>query len=216
MKIKAILFDLDNTLYPESIYFRKIFEQFCSTNNIEINTFNFLFENFDVFRFTKKDIFKFALSEANLLTKDFHDQLFDLYISIKCEIAPYQGVSEWFEYCFANRIKIGVLTNGISKAQINKWACLKLSKDDVFFQPARDFPEEKPSAIAFDSILKSLGTHINDTVFVGDRFENDVEYGLKKGSKCILIGPLTNDNVVCLPTTQDAFEYFKKMIQELS
>jgi len=213
MKANTVIFDLDNTIYSESDYFHCVFNQFCNTNKIDFQIFEFLFENFDYYRFNKKDIFKFALEEANLFGEIYHDQLYKLFISIECVINPYSGIMEWFEYCLNNNIKIAILTNGMISAQNNKWNCLNLkNKDNCHFVPARTFQHEKPSMDAFEGILNQLNVSWEQCVFVGDRYENDLEQGIKNGSHGILIGNESlHENVAAFHTIQDAFNYFQTL-----
>ena len=209
MKIEAVVFDLDNTIYPEEIYFKEIFKVFSKKNDINLKTFDFLFEDFNHIRFTKKDIFKFALDQTNQYSEDFHNQLYKLYIEIDAHIHPYSGAIEWINECIKNQIKVGILTNGIILAQINKWKCLGLSNLDVCFIPARKFEKEKPHPTAFEGMMNELNASYIKTLFVGDRFENDLEYGIKMGGQGILIGKNENLNVSQFESIQDAFEYFK-------
>ena len=141
MKIAAVVFDLDNTLYPEENYFKEIL--FSIKNNLNVNIFDFLFEDFNAIRFTKKDIFKFTLEQAKIYTEDFHNELFVLYTEINIPINPYLGAFEWIDYCNEKQIKVGILTNGIINAQKNKWKCLGGNDLNVCFIPARIFKKEK-------------------------------------------------------------------------
>ena len=213
MKANTVIFDLDNTIYSESDYFHCVFNQFCDANNIDFQTFQFLFENFDYYRFNKKDIFQFALEEANLFSETYHNQLFQLFVAIECEIKPYSGIAEWVEYCLNNNFKIAILTNGIIAAQNNKWQCLNLTyKDKCHFVPARTFQQEKPSMDAFEGILNQLNISWDQCIFVGDRYENDIEQGIKNGSQGILIGNKSkHENVPAFDTIQDAFNYFQTL-----
>ena len=213
MKVNTIIFDLDNTIYSESDYFQCVFNQFCDANNIDFQTFQFLFDNFDYYRFNKKDIFKFALEEANLYSETYHNQLFQLFVAIDCEIKPYKGITDWFEYCLNHNFKIAILTNGIIAAQNNKWQCLNLTnKDKCHFVPARTFQHEKPSMDAFEGILNQLNVSWEQCIFVGDRYENDIEQGIKNGSQGILIGNETKyENVTAFDTIQAAFNYFQTL-----
>jgi FMN phosphatase YigB (HAD superfamily) len=213
MKANTVIFDLDNTIYSESDYFHCVFNQFCDANKINFQVFEFLFDNFDYYRFNKKDIFKFALEEVNLFNETYHNQLFQLFISIECKINPYSGINEWFEYCLNNNLKIAILTNGIITAQNNKWNCLNLTnKDNCHFVPARIFQNEKPSSDAFNGILNQLNVSWEDCIFVGDRYENDLEQGVKNGSHGILIGDESNHkNIQAFSSIQEAFNYFQTL-----
>ena len=123
------------------------------------------------------------------------------------------GIADWFEYCLNNNFKIAILTNGIISAQNNKWQCLNLThKDKCHFVPARTFQLEKPSMDAFEGILNQLNVSWDQCIFVGDRYENDIEQGIKNGSQGILIGNKSkHENVPAFDTIQDAFNYFQTL-----
>ncbi len=209
MKIKAIIFDLDNTIYPESEYFSKIIDQFCGIKSIDRKLFDFLFENFDEIRFTKSNIFKYILEKTNLYSQENQEYLFKLYTSIESKLTPYDGVSDWFQCCFDQKIKIGVLTNGIIEAQKNKWQNLILQKDEVFFKPSREIGKDKPNPVTFHEFLNAAKFDLKSTLFAGDRFINDIEYGILNGAQGILIGE-THPKVPSFETPHQAFLYFKR------
>ncbi len=209
MKIEAVVFDLDNTIYPEEAYFKAIFTEFSRCNKIRVSIFDFLFEDFNTIRFTKKDIFKFALEQANIYFDEFHNQLFNLYIEIDVQINPYEGAFEWIKDCLNKNLKVGILTNGIVKAQQNKWKCLGGNDLDVLFAPARQFEQEKPHFSSFEGIMKKLNCKFENTLFVGDRFENDIQYGMENGGFGLFIGKNESVNVSQFESIQQAFAYFK-------
>lgn len=209
MKIESIIFDLDNTIYPESEYFSKIIDQFCDVKKIDRNHFNFLFENFDEIRFTRSNIFKFILEKTNLYNTENQEYLFELYTSIKTEILPYDGIADWFKCCHQNNIKIGILTNGIVEAQKNKWESLVLKKNDVFFIPSRELGKDKPNPETFLQFFTLTQFDITSTLFVGDRFLNDIEFGISNGAQGILIGE-KHSEIPSFATSNLAFSYFQR------
>ena len=154
MKISSIVFDLDNTLYPESAYFKAIFEQFCNKHQWNIEKFDFLFEQFDHYRFNEKDIFGFALRSAQVYKDSYHEELFELFNHIDTLIQPYPHVDELITEALGKGIRLHVLTNGQSKAQTNKWKCLEISqKNRIFFSPSRDYGKDKPSSETFEKFV---------------------------------------------------------------
>ncbi len=208
MKIESIIFDLDNTIYPESEYFKAIIEHFCEEKKIDRKLFDFLFENFDEIRFTKSNIFKYVLEKTGQYSNENQEYLFQLYISIKTKLLPYDGIEDWFLKCASEGLKIGVLTNGIIEAQQNKWESLNLNKNGVVFVPARIIGKDKPNIETFDKFFEKTGFNIQKTIFVGDRFENDLEYGFTHGANCILIGE-GHREIPNFENAQEAFLYFK-------
>ena len=86
------------------------------------------------------------------------------------------------------------------------------NKDKCHFIPARTFQHEKPSMDAFEGILNQLNVSWEQCIFVGDRYENDIEQGIKNGSQGILIGNETKyENVTDFDTIQAAFNYFQTL-----
>ena len=186
--MRALLFDLDNTLYPESDYFRAIFSQFSQNEGIAHERFAFLFNDFDHIRFTQRDIFRYALNQAGEFSKARHQALFELFVGIKCELKSYDGVQELIDWAFSQNLRIGVLTNGHIEAQSNKWNCLALSgKEHIHFAPARLLGADKPSPLSFEEMMIQMGCRAEETLFIGDRFSNDIEWGLNQGGKGALV-----------------------------
>ena len=225
---KAIVFDLDDTLYAESSYFIAVFSEFCSENKWPQNSFSFIKNNFSHIRKNQKDIFKYFLIQniqywqhknESIQTRNFkflHDKLFDLYMNIKVKLKPMQGVSDWFRFAFDNDLKIGVLTNGVIEAQYNKWGSLDVKgKDNVIFKAARECEREKPSLESFVLMARSLELDFSEVTFIGDRFDNDLAYPLSQGSSGILINQCVSEygnekNMIFSDNLNDALSVFKK------
>ena len=71
--VKAIIFDFDNTLYPEKVYFENVLNLFCKKIKAPKSVYYKLVELYEKIRPTSKNIFK------DLLTP------FDLYNSINSD-----------------------------------------------------------------------------------------------------------------------------------
>lgn len=214
MKISSIVFDLDNTLYPESAYFKAIFEHFCQLEKIPFATFDFLFEQFDHFRFTEKDIFRFALNRVNLFSENRHESLFNLFTGIETCVEPYPNVTTFISEAIERGLRLYVLTNGQIKAQTNKWRCLEIpEKNRIFFVPSREYGKDKPASETFDRFVAEARIHLQSIVFIGDRFTNDIEWGLKHGAQGILVN--TAETHPQVPTFQDAAEVWHYIQQRL-
>jgi HAD superfamily hydrolase (TIGR01549 family) len=196
----AIVFDLDDTLYKESHYFKHIFSYFCEINEWPKSSYVNIINNFSDIRMQHKDIFGYYLKQNRdywKINNEYEDikyfgylrnLLFSLYINIDINLSPIRGAIDWLDYAAYNSIKVGVLTNGIIKAQYNKWRNLNIPyKDNITFVSARECIKEKPSYEPFKYISDSMGVELNEVTFIGDRFENDIECPLSMGSTGILI-----------------------------
>ena len=197
---RALVFDLDDTLYSESSYFAAVFAVFCSSQGWPNSSFAPLMENFRYLRLTQKDLFGFFLdqnlslwrssdaSAINEYRESLHSALFSLYTGIKTNLKPMNGAAAWMEFAHENGLKVGVLTNGVAAVQRNKWACLDIPyKAQTTLLPARECKREKPYPEAFQAISQSLEIDINKITFLGDRFENDLAYPLSQGATGILL-----------------------------
>lgn len=197
---RALVFDLDDTLYQESSYFSEIFSAFCSNEGWPNSTFAPLMDDFRHLRFTQKDLFGYfldqnrsrlrstAASVNNEYRESLRNGLFSLYTGIQAHLTPMNGVAAWMEFAHGNGLKVGVLTNGVAAAQRNKWACLDIPyKAEITLLPARECKREKPYPEAFHAISQALGVEINQITFLGDRFENDLSYPLSQGATGVLL-----------------------------
>jgi FMN phosphatase YigB (HAD superfamily) len=197
MSNKAIVFDFDDTIYPEADYFQKVFSVFCSELGWPKSSYENIIKNFRYYRLSKKNIFNFFL-QSNLSDKErkkqiisdsrLLDRLFEIYTSIDMILSPYEKAESVINIALDNRFKIGVLTNGVVSAQINKWKCLSLAaKNEIIFLPARITGADKPNPLPFEKMHNMLGVEVERTIFVGDQFKNDLEYPLKIGGFGVLI-----------------------------
>lgn len=228
---KALVFDLDDTLYPESSYFKAIFSDFCLIHGWPDSAFASLLENFYLLRHTQKDIFWYFLNENSLLWLNsaqcgvneyrevLHRTLFGLYTGIEITLAPAAGAVEWIKFAHRNHMKVGVLTNGVVSAQRNKWTCLDLPhKAQIALFPAREFGQEKPHPEAFHGISKVLGVELSQMTFIGDRFENDLAYPIAQGATGILLsqqssGIQQDRNWLGAPDLASAFSLYNQKVR---
>lgn len=189
---QAAVFDLDNTLYPESDYFKAIFQEFSIEQHVPFEHFDFLFSDFDAIRFTKKDIFSFVLEKLNLDTAKFQPLLFEKYIRINTVLHPYPNANTLFQSLQEKNIPIYILTNGVIEAQKNKWEMLKIPKDNTTLQPAREFGVEKPHLECFQAFLEKYQLQNTPIWWLGDREENDLSFGKQRGDHTTLIGSFSD------------------------
>jgi FMN phosphatase YigB (HAD superfamily) len=228
---KNIVFDLDDTLLSESEYFKNVLIKFCHINKWPINSIASIIDNFQYIRLYKKDIFMYFLqknkkywycSDKKINQNKYFllkDLLFDLYTTIDNKVEPLHGCSDWIDCVQKKSYKVGILTNGVVKAQYNKWNNLDLAgKDKISFIATREAGKEKPSCEAFICMSDRMKTKIKDMVFVGDRFDNDLSYPLSEGAVGILVGPKKinenyGDNLLIAKNLSHAFTLFKNKAQ---
>ena len=183
--IKAVIFDLDNTLYDENSYFLKVFEAFSKIYNIDINLFKNIFD--DIFILESRDIFTDILKKIDFYSQEKQKQLFELYKSIDCNLELYSEAYELINYLNNKNINIAIITNGVLEAQKNKVRVLDLEKITNKIVYAREFGKdfEKPHEKPYIQTLKLLNVKKEDVLFIGDHPETDIIGATKVGIKAL-------------------------------
>lgn len=190
MAIKAVVFDLDNTLYDydacnqlaEKSLFEKISTEFAITED----------EAEHLLKAAKKNI-KNALGEDAAAS---HNRL--LYMQNICELAGknplkyamtfydeywntmlenmslYDYVIPLMNELHSKGIKIGVLTDLTAHIQYRKLQKLRLTEKVDCLVTSEEAGAEKPSRKMFDAMLWKLGVEPGEVLMVGDSKEKDI------------------------------------------
>ena len=199
--MKAILFDVDDTLYDQTQPFRKACSQMYG------DAYDGLAERLFVASRRHSDEV-FELSQSGAITMDamriyrtqkaFED--FGIFISqdeaLKFEdyykenlnhIFLPETIKEILDFCTERRIPAGVITNGASAHQWGKVERLGLLKwiprERVFV--SGDLGAAKPEPEIFRIIEKRLGIQPEEIWFAGDSYANDVTGAKRAGWKSL-------------------------------
>jgi len=172
--LKAVVFDLDNTLYNEGEYFKAVVSHFLNKNHhFEIDLDSLI----DIgARLKSKDYLGDILHKLSLYSERKQEQLFDLYCGFSGEVPLDPAVSSMLKILRRNSMQIGMVTNGVVIAQRNKVRCLSLEVYLDAITYARDLGKscEKPHAAPFVDICQKLNCVPENTLFVGDHPVNDI------------------------------------------
>lgn len=171
--IKAVIFDLDNTLYNEDDYFFEVFKTFCDKYELNLDE---MVENFtDEFKLKSKDYFEDILKKLDFYSSARQNELFEIYKNINCSLHLRKDAYEILDFLQKKDIKIALITNGDLQAQQNKVKTLNLQNFIVIY--AREFGKdcEKPHPISFLKTLKVLNLGPNEAIFVGDNPLTDIK-----------------------------------------
>ena len=168
--IEAVIFDLDDTLYPEKEYvksgFKKISEHFKMS---ELET-----ELWQAFECGRKPIDDVFLMHGILELKDeaLHNYRFQ-----KPNIHFYNGVAQMLER-LRKSYKIGIITDGRPEGQHAKIDALGLEVkvDEIIITDELGGIEyRKPNPEAFILMQKKFGIPFEKMVYVGDNLEKDFQ-----------------------------------------
>ena len=174
-----LLFDLDDTLYPEKTYIYQGFfavAKFLSmkTKSDTIKTYLDLIK---IFRMGSKKVFDDLLNEYRLDIEPF--SLINVYREAERKLYYYPEVPSALNYIRSLQIKLILLTNGDSETQRKKIKILGIEKyfDDIFVLD--DFGKEywKPSILILDNIYNRYGKH-DKYVMIGNANE-DLEFAMQ-------------------------------------
>lgn len=222
--IRAVLFDFDDTLGNREEYAYAFFKDIIE-------------ENTDI-----TDLLEKEAVLQDLMLWDEHGNITKTHITDMLEkkygiILPYEDFKTYWndhlwEYTVAfehaeetlqilqKDYKLGIITNGPSYGQRKK---LEKSGLAGYFASEHvivsgDYPYHKPDQRLFETAAQRLGVSVEECVFVGDIFTNDVYGALKSGMKAVWIW---NGNRRCsldIPVIRDISELpqvLKTMISEI-
>lgn len=187
MSLKVIIFDLDNTLYDETIYLKLVFQQYALIKNINVDDkLKYITSSF---RRCNTDILKAMLELIGSYNQSSHDLLFKLYHSSQVDIDVDISILSMLKNLKDKGYTLVILTNGVVSVQKNKIKNLRLFNSVDFIFYAREFGAkyEKPHRSAFQRISKQLGTSASSMLMIGDNFHCDILGAINTGLKAVYL-----------------------------
>lgn len=169
---EAIVFDLDDTLYPEREYvlsgFRAVAVWVESHLGIDAAmAFAGLLRLYE--QGVRGDTFNRFLAQHGLADGEVVAQLVQVYRTHEPQIHPFPEVSLLLAELHSH-YRLGLVSDGNLAAQRAKWAALGLGVhfDAVVFSDALGPEAWKPSHKALDAVLERLNVAAEHAVYVGD------------------------------------------------
>lgn len=196
--LKAVVFDVDDTLYDQQAPFKNAVYQICPT--FEEDDMPLLYRQFRHYsdehfpkvmtgEWTLKEMRNFRIKES-LKELDYPELtekeclLFQkIYEDELDHIEMDQEVKKTLDYLKEKNIPLGIITNGptdhqakkIKQLQVNKW----VEPNHVIISQSTGF--QKPEREIFQLASKKFGFNPKETLYVGDNFESDVKGSKKSG-----------------------------------
>ena len=188
-EIKAVIFDLDDTLYSEKEYVYNGFKAIESLLNNRIpNVFDKLVKAFEQ-GFSAID---YVLADAD--QTELKDECLRAYRTNILPLTLYKGVPYLLECLKKKEVKLGMITDGRPDGQTAKIKALGLNNfvDDIIITDTLGGPQfRKPNDIAFRIMRERMKLPYANMVYVGDNAAKDFTAPSKLGMKCIM---LRNEN----------------------
>ena len=192
---KAIIFDFDDTLTDRGELYRKfsryiIGKYFDSPDNIDeiskhmVEIDNRGYSNRD--KINQEIINRWKLSVSK---EELENEMFTVGSTFT---TLEENVFEVLEY-LKQKYKLGIITNGLHILQNSKIIASGLAKyfDDIII--SGDVNIHKPDKEIFLMSCNNLGVKPDETVFIGDKLEYDINGAVNAGLKAILYNKHSND-----------------------
>lgn len=163
MKNKALVLDLDDTLYSELDYLKSAYHFIASKiSDNPLDLFNQMFHQYqqgvNVFSNVSKD-YKIDISEL-LHWYRFHEPKIELYPDVLRTLSEFNLV-----------YKYGLITDGRSRTQRNKIAALGLEPFLDSIVISEEIGSEKPNGLNYEKVMKDLDCE--QYIYIGDNLKKD-------------------------------------------
>lgn len=190
--IKAIGFDLDDTLYSRKLFYKKVFKV-MENSVIETNIiFDEFYKHLQLFSDIEYEKFIKREKERNEYKNDRVIKAYNefgkditlneaiifnsLYLYFKENITLRENSVNLLTYLNTKEIDLFILTNGPSEDQRRKLDYLNIKKyisEDKWFI-SDELNHTKPDVKIFKKVERSLGYKNKEILYIGDDFKNDI------------------------------------------
>jgi putative hydrolase of the HAD superfamily len=174
---RGIVFDLDDTLYPEKDYVRSGYKQvavFLCTRTLPNG--EQIAQELWQYHTEKKQAIDELLYQRGIFTEELREACLRVYRSHTPEIALYPGVAEMLVSLKAEGRKLGIITDGRPEGQQAKIATLRLRD---FFETIIITDElggaeyRKPHPKAYTMLQEKWQLPFSQMVYLGDNADKD-------------------------------------------
>ncbi len=176
--MKAVLFDLDNTLYPEIDFVKSGFAVVSRYLAGRYNLDEKLIAD-EMFSILQKDgrgkVFDTLLKKINLYSDDNVKLLLYLYRSHRPTIKFYPDVIPVINKLQTNGYLLAIITDGMASVQKNKVDALKLNNLIKLIIYTDELGREcwKPSTISYKIALNLMKLTAEQAIYIGDDISKD-------------------------------------------
>ncbi|MGG5794585.1 HAD family hydrolase [Bacillus nitratireducens] len=176
MVIKAIVFDMDDTLYKEKDYVVsgfKAVDEWIKANHKKTEFYNIAIRLFNLGE--RKLVFNKTLEKLNIdYDEKLISNLIEQYRVHKPDIQLLEE-ADWVLNNLINTVKIGLISDGYLVAQERKINALKLEERVHSIILTDKLGKEcwKPSEIPYEKISKELQVSHQQCVYIGDNLSKD-------------------------------------------
>jgi putative hydrolase of the HAD superfamily len=176
--IKAIIFDLDDTLISEKDYVVSGFSAVSKyvSNKVKKYTFEQIFEILQNLHNTNPNrVFNRMIDYLNFINEIDVKELIDVYRSHKPVISLFEGALPVINKLKEQKYKLGIITDGYLITQKKKIESLNINNlfDEIIMTDALGKEYWKPSVIPFELMSKKLNVDYSEMIYIGDNPRKD-------------------------------------------
>lgn len=200
--VKTIIFDVDDTLYDQSLSFYRTVRDLVSKDFSDEKISNIfqasrrhseiLFDLSEAGKITREEWqigrMKKAMEDFNIEMTDIEAKIFhDYYVKEQGNISLFPEIKELLEKLKRSGYQLGILTNGekkhqqmkIDKLQLHEW----ISPKNTFISGSYGYA--KPLIEIFEIVEQQLQLNSDEIVYIGDSYEKDIIGAKKAGWQAI-------------------------------
>ncbi len=170
--LKAVIFDMDDTLYGEKEYVRSGYAKIAQVLPQVENAAGKLWQLFE----EKKPAIDELLKQENIDCEETKKACLHAYRYQEPDIHLYPGVKELLEELRREGYLLGVITDGRPEGQRAKIRALGLEElvDQIVVTDEFGGPEyRKPNPIAFETMKEKLNVAYAEMCYIGDNIKKD-------------------------------------------
>ena len=176
--IKAIIFDLDDTLYPELEFVRSGFFEVAKSisEDYKIDFNNCYQELTTLFTNGAKNVFNRFFAQNNLsVTNEYIFKLIQIYREHFPTISFYDDVPRVISSLRKKGYFLGIISDGFLVSQENKIKALECEKyfDHIILTDKLGNEFWKPHSRSFELMANFLQINIHELMYIGDNPEKD-------------------------------------------
>ena len=188
--VKAVIFDLDNTLYDyektNDLAMKELAKIGASLFDVSEEKFlqvydeakSFVKQHICVGQASQHNRIFYAQRTAEIFGKGqahlplkLYNAYWDNFIE---HIELYDGALDFLRELKSHEIRLAVCTDMTAHIQYRKLERLGIADIIDCMVTSEEAGVEKPSPIMFHLTLDKTGTHSSDTIYIGDSFERDI------------------------------------------
>ncbi len=207
MQVKAVIFDLDNTLYDERQYVRSGFRAVSEymAKKLQMNKDHLYRLLLSIF--SKKgrgEVFNLALEELNMKNEETVLEMVNVYRSHFPNIRVYKDSKNTLSI-LGQKYYLGLITDGVRKVQENKVEALDIASFFHVITYAVEYGG-KTNTEVFLETLEKLGTKPSNSIYVDDNPTKAFAMAKKLGIRTIRIMKGENKKTVAPTECKPDFE----------